>query len=110
MAREINYEVIEKYGNVRGEADRWGITVSKTKWGENPPTIDIRKTNFAAGIMGKGVSLTDHEVDNVVDILLNNDFGSVEAIEAALQRRKSRTTYDELKPEGVIEGEFKEVE
>ena len=39
--------------------------------------------------MGKGVSLSNEEADMMVDILLQNDFGSIDEIERALDKRKS---------------------
>ena len=106
MARDNKheYEVLEFYGNVRGKEDNWGITLTRMKWDENPPTVNIRNTNLMKGIVGKGVSLTDEETNAVVDILLNNDFGSIEAIESALERRRSLTSY------GVIEADFEVLE
>lgn len=96
MDNKYNYEVIEVYGQVKGEPNSWGVTVSRVKWGDNPPTVNIRNTNFMKGIIGKGVSLTDEEANSVVDLLLENDYGSVEVIERALEKRKSLTRYEPI--------------
>ena len=93
--KEIKCEVIELYGNIRGPEDNWGITVSKIRWNEDAPTVNIRNTNLMKGIIGKGVALSDEETDTLVDVLLERDYGSVEAIEKALERRRTRFDYDE---------------
>ncbi len=101
--QDFKFEVLEFYGNVRGAEDNWGITVSKIRWGDDVPTINIRNTNLMKGIVGKGVALSDEETDTLVDVLLERDYGSVEAIEKALERRRNRFDYDEenLVPQAI---------
>lgn len=106
--KEMTMNVIELMGHVRGDADGWGIAVMKMGWGDNPTTVDIRNVNLAAGIPGKGVSISDIETDSLVDILLEKDYGSIEALEEAIERRNGRVTYGELIPHAVLEKEAKE--
>lgn len=93
--KNVKYDVIEFYGNIRGPEDNWGITVSKMRWEDDLPTVNIRKTNLMKGIVGSGVALSDEETDTLVDVLLERDYGSIEAIEKALERRRNRFEYDE---------------
>lgn len=86
---DFSHEVIEYLGPLDNK-EGWNKSVARIAWGENPITIDIRHMNITGNKMGKGISLTDEEVDNVVDILLSNDYGSMEAIEKALLKKKKR--------------------
>lgn len=93
--QDITHEVLEFYGNIKGAEDNWGITVTKIRWNDEAPSINIRNTNLMKGIIGKGVKLSDEETDTLVDVLLKQDYGSVDAIEEALERRRNRFDYDE---------------
>ncbi len=86
---EFTHEVIEYLGQL-DDKEGWNKSVARIAWGENPVTIDIRHMNITGNKMGKGISLTDEEADTVVDILLSHDYGSMEAIEQALLKKKKR--------------------
>lgn len=86
---DFSYEVIEYLGQIDNK-EGWCKSVARIAWGENPVTIDIRHMNITGNKMGKGISLTDEEADNVVDILLSNDYGSIEVLEKALLKKKKR--------------------
>lgn len=97
--KDFKFEVVEFMGNIRGPEDNWGITVTRMKWNEDVPTVNIRSTNLMKGIVGKGVALSDEETDLLVDTLLAKDYGSIDALETALERRRSRLTYEPLEVE-----------
>lgn len=101
-SKDFKFEVVEFMGNIRGAEDNWGITVTNMRWNEDPPTINIRTTNLMKGIVGKGVALSDEETDHLVDILLSKDYGSVDALETSLERRRSRLSYDPLEIEVAL--------
>lgn len=86
----VNFEIDHMIGNLAPESKSgWNKTVGFIKWNDNTPTLDIRHTNINKNIMGKGISLSNEEADELVDLLLKNDYGSIEAIEDALNKRKS---------------------
>lgn len=90
---DIKYEMIEFLGSVKENNNSdWSKSVARISWNENPSTIDIRNMNLSQEIMGKGISLTDEEVDNLVDLLLSEDYGTIDAITEALDRKKNRFT------------------
>ena len=60
------------------------------KWFDNKPTIDIRNMNFNTNRVGKGISLKEEEVEKLTDILLENDFASIDVLEKHLERKKKR--------------------
>lgn len=88
---EFGYELIEFLGSLN-EKEGWSKSVVRIAWGENPVTIDIRNMNLIAERMGKGISLSDEEADRLVDILLEKDYGSMEALEKALCKKRKRFT------------------
>lgn len=90
---EFRFEIKEFIGVLK-ESDKhdWCKAVTKITWNDNPPTIDIRNINMSQNKIGKGISLTDEEADRLVDILLKNDYGSLETLTKALERKKSRFT------------------
>lgn len=51
--------------------------------------------NMANKRIGKGISLTNEETDKLVDLLLENDFGTTAALEECLRRRKEIFTISE---------------
>ena len=88
---EFNYDLIEFLGSLN-EKEGWSKSVVRIAWGENPVTIDVRNMNLVAGRMGKGISLSDEEADKLVDILLDKDYGSMEVLERALNKKRKRFT------------------
>ena len=88
--KEVQYDINHIYGVVKeNDKNDWITAILRVSWNENPYTVDIRRCNLSSEIMGKGISLTNEEADLMVDILLQNDFGSIDEIERALEKRKS---------------------
>jgi hypothetical protein len=72
------------------EKHDWCKAVARIAWQDNPTTLDIRNLNMNIGKAGKGISLSNEEADKLVDILLDQDYGSLEVIEKALKRKTKR--------------------
>lgn len=87
---EFTHEVIEYLGQLDNKETGWSKSIARIAWGDNPTTLDIRYMNIISNKMGKGISLTDEEADNVVNMLLEHDYGSIEALEKALLKKKKR--------------------
>lgn len=85
---------IEEFIGALKESDKhdWCKAVARISWNENPTTLDIRNINVAKNKAGKGVSLSNEETDRLVDILLDNDYGSLESLTKAINKKKSRFT------------------
>lgn len=63
-------------------------------------TLDIRNYNFGTKQIGKGISLSNEEADRLTQILLENDFGKLEDLEAAVKRKRNFFTItDEIDKE-----------
>ena len=85
---------IEEFIGVLKENDKhdWCKAGARITWNDNPTTIDIRNMNISQNKVMKGISLSDEETDRLVDILLEHDYGSMEALVKAIERKKSRFT------------------
>lgn len=83
---------IEEIVGVLKESDKhdWCKAITRISWGDNPTTLDIRNLNLTKKKAGKGISLTDEEADILTEILLDNDYGSIDALRKALEKRESR--------------------
>lgn len=90
---EFKFE-IEQFIGVLKESDKhdWCKAVAKISWNDKPSNLEIRSINLALNKVGKGIGLTDEEVDRLVDILLDEDYGSLEALERAITRKRNRFT------------------
>lgn len=86
---DFTYNIESFIGSLK-ESDKhdWCKSVLRISWGENPPTLDIRNVNMAQKRIGKGISLSNEEVDKLVNILLDNDYGSLENLEQAITRKR----------------------
>lgn len=85
---------IEEFIGVLKENDKndWCKAVAKISWNGNPTTVDIRNFNMAQKKALKGISLSDEEADRLVDLLLENDYGSLDSLTKAIEKKKSRFT------------------
>jgi hypothetical protein len=90
---DFKFEIEEVIGVIK-ESDKhdWCKAITKISWNKNPATIDIRNINMSENKVGKGISLSDEEADKLTNILLENDFGSLESLEKALKKKKDRFT------------------
>ena len=86
----FSFTIDEYIGSVKeSDTHDWTKAVMRIKWGENPPSLDIRNVNMAQNRIGKGISLSNEEADKLVNILLDNGYGTLTDIENALKKKKS---------------------
>jgi hypothetical protein len=88
---EVNFDVEEIIGTLK-ESDKhdWAKSVLRISWDSRPATIDIRSFNFNNNKPGKGISLSDEEVDELVNLLVEKDYGSLDILTKAISKKKSR--------------------
>lgn len=106
MARKerekFQVEIIEHLGVLKeSETSDWCKAVARISWKGEPSTIDVRSLNLSQNQFGRGVTLTDDEADTLVNILVQNDYGSLEVLEEAVSKRKQRFTI--APPEPILE-------
>lgn len=86
----FTYNIEEFVGALKESTKHnWCKAVLRMKWGDNPSTLDIRSVNMAdEKRIGKGISLSNEEADKLVSILIDEGYGSLEEIEAAIKKRR----------------------
>ena len=85
----LDYKIENVIGHITEPTDRgWSKSVIEVRVGDKPAAIDIRNVNIDANVFGKGIQITKEECDVLVDLLLENGFGSTEAIDKAYKQRK----------------------
>ena len=69
---ELKFEITESLGILSENAKGWTKELNKVSWNEREPKYDLREWNPDHTRMGKGITLTDEEV-NVLRSILNGD-------------------------------------
>ena len=89
----FKFEIVEFIGTLK-ESDRhdWCKSIARISWNDDPATLDIRNMNLSDHRIGKGISLTDEEADKLINILLENDYGTLELLEQAVTKKRNRFT------------------
>ncbi|MFY9286527.1 MAG: YdbC family protein [Tissierellaceae bacterium] len=64
----FKYEIVEKIA-VLSEKGNWTKELNKVSWNERAAKYDIRDWNHEEGKIGKGITLTDEEVQILKDAL-----------------------------------------
>lgn len=66
---ELKFEIIERLGVLSENAKGWTKELNKVSWNEREPKYDLREWNPDHSRMGKGITLTDEEVETLKAIL-----------------------------------------
>lgn len=66
---ELKFEITEHFGVLSQNARGWTKELNKISWNEREPKWDIREWNPDHTRMGKGVTLTDEEVETLKKLL-----------------------------------------
>ena len=66
---ELKFEITERIGVLSENAKGWTKELNKVSWNEREPKYDLREWNPDHSRMGKGISLTDEEVETLKAIL-----------------------------------------
>jgi len=62
---EITYEIVEEIA-VLSNVGGWSLELNKVSWNGGAPKYDIRKWNADHSRMGKGVTLCEEEMDELL--------------------------------------------
>ena len=66
---ELKFEITERIGVLSENAKGWTKELNKVSWNEREPNYDLREWNPDHSRMGKGITLTDEEVETLKAIL-----------------------------------------
>lgn len=66
---DIKYEIKETLGVISESPKGWKKEVNRISWNDKEPKIDIRDWSPEHDKMGKGITLTDDEAKELLNIL-----------------------------------------
>ena len=66
---ELKFEITESLGVLSENAKGWTKELNKVSWNEREPKYDLREWNPDHTRMGKGITLTEEEVEMLKRIL-----------------------------------------
>ncbi|MCD7727114.1 MAG: YdbC family protein [Ruminococcus sp.] len=66
---ELKYEITRHIGVISENAKGWTKELNMISWNEREPKYDLREWNPDHSRMGKGVTLTEEEVENLKKLL-----------------------------------------
>lgn len=69
---ELKYEITETLGVLSENAKGWTKELNMVSWNEREPKYDLREWNPDHTRMGKGITLTEDEV-NILRAILNGE-------------------------------------
>lgn len=84
------YKVEEIIENIsESNSSNWGKFIIRASFDDKPSTIDIRNMKMGEEpIIGKGISLSDEEVDTVVNTLISKGYGNIDILQEEIKRRQ----------------------
>ncbi|AIM24379.1 YdbC family protein [Melissococcus plutonius] len=69
MAKEFSYEILEEITVLSENAKGWRKELNLISWNERPPKFDIRDWASNHEKMGKGITLTNEEFDELSKVI-----------------------------------------
>ena len=69
---DIKYEIVEQIGVISESAKGWTKELNRISWNGGEPNYDIRDWAPEHEKMGKGVTLTKNEAENLLSLLKDN--------------------------------------
>lgn len=69
MNTEFSFEKIEEIGKLSQNSKGWALELNIIKWGTYAPKYDLRTWSPDHKKMGKGVTMTKEELDNLKSLL-----------------------------------------
>lgn len=65
---DLKYEITERIA-ILSEKGGWTKELNKVSWNDRPAKFDLRDWNHDDGKIGKGLTLTDEEIQNLKQVL-----------------------------------------
>lgn len=70
---ELKYEIVEQMAVLSDTPRGWTKELNLVSWNDRPPKYDIREWSPDHQKMGKGITLTDEEMQFIVNAYLHKD-------------------------------------
>lgn len=69
---EIKYEIVQHFGVLKSRKNGWKKELNKVSWNEEEPKYDIREWNEEHDKMSRGITLSEDEFKNLIEVLKFN--------------------------------------
>lgn len=69
---EIKYEIVKSLGVLSESANGWKRELNLISWNDRAPKYDIRDWDPNHEKMSKGITLSQEEIEILVDLMKNN--------------------------------------
>jgi hypothetical protein len=66
---EVTYEVVKKFGTISVNKDGWTKELNLVSWNGFKPKYDLREWSPDHTQMGKGLTFTQREIEDLADLL-----------------------------------------
>ncbi len=70
---EIKFEIVKELGVISEGARGWTRELNLVSWNENPAKFDIRDWSPDHSRMSKGISMTEEEMEKLVELFNTRD-------------------------------------
>ena len=70
---DFKYEIVEHIGTLSESAKGWTKELNRISWNGGEPKYDIREWNPDHSRMGKGITFTAEEIENLKKLLNGED-------------------------------------
>lgn len=70
---ELKFEITEHIGVLSENAKGWTKELNKVSWNERPAKYDLREWSPDHSRMGKGITLTDEDIEALKNLLNGED-------------------------------------
>ena len=71
---DLSFEIIRNYGAISEKPSGWKREINIVSWGDGEPKFDIRDWSPDHTKMGKGITLTEEEMMNLIEIAKSSIF------------------------------------
>ena len=65
---DFTFEITETFGKLPENSNGWAKALNKVSWMGREPKYDLREWNPDHSRMGKGISLTEEEMERLVEL------------------------------------------
>lgn len=69
---EIKFEIVKRIGVLSEGNNGWKKELNLVSWNDRAPKYDIRDWDENHEKMGKGITLSEDEIQNLVNLMNNN--------------------------------------
>lgn len=70
--KEIKFNIVEKCGVISTSEKGWSKELNRISWNGASPKYDIREWSEDHTKMSKGITLTDAEMENLINIITSD--------------------------------------